>query len=442
MDKHFLKSLKDKIPESLKYVAGNLFRNKLINNKDFLNYSRLLEDRELLTASEIQEYQLSRLKEILIHSYTNIPYYTKLFNKIAFDPFKLSDIKEIEVIPLLTREILIENFNNLISTKKVKNGYYIGSTGGSTGLPLKFLLDYDSIFKENAFIYHYRKKLGYELSDKVVTFRNIIIGEKLWKYNPMHYEVIFSNIKLSKITIAQYVEKINQIKPQYLNGYLSAIWYFSKLLNESNLNLNFKLKGLFLTSENIDMEQRTFVEHFFNVKSMTFYGHSERCIIAEEIHPSKYVFDPYYGYTEQVLTEDGENVVVGTGFLNWKMPLIRYMTDDICFYDGEYFDIDGKRSSTIGLIGKNNEFLPATGIRLGSQDFKNVITFQLIQAEIGKADLYIILNKDFQNTELGIIKKFIDAQASGIIDIEIKIVDHLLLTQRGKYQKYISYVGR
>jgi phenylacetate-CoA ligase len=441
MDKHFLKSFKDKMPESLKYVTGHLFRNKLINNKDFLNYSRLLEDRELLTASDIMDYQLNSLKEILVHSYYNVPYYTGLFNKIGFDPFNFSDFKEIEVIPLLTREIITENFSKLISTKKVKNGYYTASTGGSSGLPLKFLLDYDSLYKENAFIYHYRKKLGYELSDKIITFRNIIIGEKFYKYNPMHSEVVFSNTKLSKITINQYVDKIIQIKPQYLNGYLSAIWYFAKLLKENNLNLNFKLKGVFMISENIDMEQRKFVEQFFNVKSMTFYGHSERCIIAEEKLPCKYVFDPYYGYTEQVLTEEGENVVVGTGFLNRNMPLIRYLTDDICFRDGDYFEIDGKRSSSIGLIGKNNEFLPVTGFRLSTRDFKNVITYQFIQDIQGKADLYLIVNKDFQDKEMVIIKKYIEKQTSGIIDIEIKIVDHLLLTPRGKYQKCISRIA-
>jgi hypothetical protein len=37
------------------------------------------------------------------------------------------------------------------------------------------------------------------------------------------------------------------------------------------------------------------------------------------------------------------------------------------------------------------------------------------------------------------MKKEIDFQTNGIIDI--KIVDNLVLTQRGKFQKYISYVG-
>jgi hypothetical protein len=39
-------------------------------------------------------------------------------------------------------------------------------------------------------------------------------------------------------------------------------------------------------------------------------------------------------------------------------------------------------------------------------------------------------------------KKEIDRQTKGIIDIEIKIVESLILSPRGKYQKYISTIKR
>ena len=66
------------------------------------------------------------------------------------------------------------------------------------------------------------------------------------------------------------------------------------------------------------------------MKSITFYGHSERCVIAEEMTQNRYKFDPYYGYTEQIHNENNNYSIVGTGFLNYIMPFIRYKTDDIC----------------------------------------------------------------------------------------------------------------
>ena len=441
MKKQFLKSIRDKMPESLKYVAAPLFRGKLLGNKEFRNYYMMLGKRELLSQEAIRDFQYNQLKGVLIYSYRNVPYYTELFDKISFDPLKFTEFNQIEKIPFLTREIITEQFDKLISTNRVKNGYYIGTTGGSSGIPLKFYLDYDSIYKENAFIYFYRKQLGYNFNDRVATFRNLGDGNKFWSFNPMQNELIFSNTKLSKVTLSKYVRKINEIKPQYLNGYLSSIWYFAKLMKEFNANLNFNLKGIFLISENIDSEQRDFIEQFFNVKALTFYGHSERVVIAEETEPYKYSFDPYYGYTEKIPHKDGEYSIVGTGFLNKTMPFIRYKTDDICFREDQFYRIEGKRHSNIGLYGKNNEFLTGTGFILGIQVFKNIITYQFVQKEKGKADMYIIVNKDFHEEELKTIKKEIDFQTNSIIDIDIKVVDNLVLTQRGKFQKYISYVG-
>ncbi len=441
MKKQFMKSLRDTMPEPLKYAASPLFRNMLIQNGEFCKYYKLLENRKSMSAEKIEEYQLNKLKEILIYSFNNVPYYHELFNKISFDPHKFSDFTQIEQIPFLTRELVTQNFNKLISTKKVKNGYYVGKTGGSTGKALNFYLDYDSIYKENAFIYYYRKKLGYSFSDNLATFRVLGYGDKLWKYSPMYNEIIFSTTRLSKSTISEYARKINEFKPKYLNGYPSAIWFLAKLLCEYKIDLKFKLKGIFLISENIDNCQRGFIEKFFNTKTSTFYGHSERAVIAEEVKMNKYMFDPYYGYTEQIHFEGNEYSIVSTGFLNSIMPFIRYKTDDICTPKNRYYSIEGKRSSVIGLYGKNNEFLTSTGFNLGMEMFTNFINYQFIQRERGKADLFVIVNKEFQTGELNVLQKNLDEQTNGIIDIKIKIVDNLVLTERGKFQKYISNIN-
>ncbi|HYM94477.1 MAG TPA: hypothetical protein VET23_10085, partial [Chitinophagaceae bacterium] len=372
MNKSFQKSIRDNMPEYLKYITAPLFRNRLIRDKNFTKYYNLLQDRESLSSEKIIEYQFDQLKHILIYSYQNVPYYQELFNKISFDPFKFSHFEEMSKIPFLDKEIIRNNFEKLISGKRIKSGSYIATTGGSTGEPLKVLLDYNSVFKENAFIYYFRKKLGYKFEDKLVTFRGVEFGEKLWKYNPMYNELIVSPFRLSKLTLSDYITKINDFNPQYINGYLSSIYFFAKLLSEHPIPIKIKLKGIFLISENIDAKQREFVENFFNVKSVTFYGHSERCIIAEEKIPNHYFFDPYYGFTEQVKIEDAQYSIVGTGFLNFTMPLIRYKTDDICTPYNEYFSIDGSRKSSTGLYGKNGEYFGHAAFNFHSDIFRNV----------------------------------------------------------------------
>ncbi|EIM65118.1 phenylacetate--CoA ligase family protein [Desulfobacter postgatei] len=438
MNKQILKNIRDNLPEPLKLISAPLFRNKLLKNIQYLRYEEMLEERENLSLDEIQAHQFKELKAILVHACQNVPFYKKLFNDSNFNPYEIKYCDDIDVLPFLTKNIIRQNFDKLISEIKIPGGYYIATTGGSTGEPLKVLLDYDCVFTENAFVNYFRKKLGYQKRNRLVTFRGVEFGERLWKFNPMQNEYIFSPFKISKKTLQIYLSKIERIKPDFLNGYLSALHYFAKLLSNNNLKIMNPIKGIFLISENINKTQRAFLEDFFQIKTSTFYGHSERCIIAEEIQPNEYKFDPYYGYTELIQNKDSSLAIVGTGFLNKTMPLIRYKTDDICRRVGDLFTIDGRRKSTEGLYGVNGEFFSHAAFNFHSEIFKNVTSYQFVQRQKGKADLLIIVNNDFKTHEIDLMKKEIDKKTKGVMEFDIRIVENLILSQRGKFKMFVS----
>lgn len=440
MNKHFLKRIRDNMPEQLKMIFAPVFRKKLINNSFYNSYLSCLKLRENKSVEEIRKEQFENLKDILVYANKNVPYYQVMFKEIGFDPYVFSSITEIQKIPFLTKELIRENFKQLTSTEKVSGGFYEATTGGSTGEPLKVLLDYDCVFKENAFINYFRSKLGYKHNDKLATFRGVEFGNKLWKYNPMQNELIFSPFKLSNNNLKKYVAKINDYKPDFINGYLSSIYLFARLLYENGVVLNFNIKGIFLISENIDVEQRNFIESFFKVKSSTFYGHSERCIIAEEVEPNLYAFDPSYGYTELINNNDNTFSIVGTGFLNKTMPLIRYKTDDVAIKEvnSDFYCIDGSRKSTRGLYGFNDEFFTQAAFNFHSDIFKNVTGYQFIQKEKGKVNLLITVNKEFQTSEIKQMHKEIKKKTKGVIEFEITVVENLVLSKRGKFKMFIS----
>ena len=428
------------MPESLKYITASLFRNKLIKNKEYITFTKLLENREFLNEAAIKDYQFNELKKILIFANDYVPYYTELFKQVGFYPQEMKSADEMNVIPFLTKEIIRKNFNNLISTEKVNGGHYVATTGGSTGEPLKVLLDYDCVFKENAFVNYYRSKLGYKTKDRLATFRGIEFEDKLWKFNPMQNELIFSPFKLSKKTISLYLDKLNKYKPNYLNGYLSSIYFFAKLISENKLTLKFPIKGIFLISENIDFEQRIFIEETFNVKTSTFYVLSERSIIAEELVTNEYNFDLYYGFTELIPITDSYFEIVGTGFLNKTMPLIRYKTDDVCIKGENFYKIEGSRKSNLGLYGYNGEFFAHAAFNFHSEIFNNVMNYQFIQKQKGKVSLLLVVNKYFKNYEISLMMKEIDKKTKGVIDFDIKVVDKLILSKRGKFKMFVNNI--
>ena len=123
------------------------------------------------------------------------------------------------------------------------------------------------------------------------------------------------------------------------------------------------------------------------------------------------------------------------------MPFIRYKTDDVCYPDNKDFFIEGKRNSKIGLTGINGEFLPISAIDLEDMIFKNITNYQFIQTEKGKADLLIIVNKDFNMSEMAAVKNEMNRQTRDIIELRIKIVENPVLSPRGKYERYILRFG-
>lgn len=441
MNKRILKRLRDKMPESLKYIAGPFIRKKLTGNEVFRNNYDLLIKRESLSPDQIRQYQFDRLKVMLIHSHENVPYYTQLFREIDFNPHEFKSFDELKRIPFLTKQIIRDNFTSLTSIQSVRGGSYTTTTSGSTGEPLKLILDYESFFKERAFHYYYYRKLGYHFEDKLVTFRGIDFGGKTKRYNPVNNETIFSPFKLSQHTIGKYLRDINKIRPAYLNGYFSTIYYFARLLADSNQTLDFKLKGIFLISENIDETERLFVESFYGVPTMSYYGHTERCVLAQEFNHNEYLFDPYYGYTEQINLDVESFEIVGTGFLNMKMPLIRYRTGDLCRITGEnMISISGRRYVNDFLVGFNDEQVFNSTLHILSDILIDVTKYQFVQDRKGYATMLLIPGKNFKYNETQYIEKEINRQLEGSLIINIKITDQLMLSPRGKYSLFISSI--
>ena len=105
-----LKKLNNSLPDSVKLLGAPFIRRQLIYNKIFQNQLNQLNEGDLYTDSQLKEYQMEKLRDILIHAYEHTIYYKKVFDKIGFDPKEFNDINEFKKIPLLTKEIIHKNY--------------------------------------------------------------------------------------------------------------------------------------------------------------------------------------------------------------------------------------------------------------------------------------------------------------------------------------------
>lgn len=433
-----LKNLNQNMPDFLKKLLSKPIRAKVINNSIFKETINELKKFENLNSEEKNIYHFEKLREVLIYAYENTVFYKRSFDKVNFNPYEFSNIKEMDKLPTINKEIVLKHFDEFLSKENID--YYEAFTGGSTGKPLRIFLDTASIYKEKAFVYNYWSKFGYDYKDsKIVTFRGLEFGNKIYKYNPIDNQVIVNPFKLSSDTIEDYVKIINKFNPEFFHGYVSAIYNFCRILNKNNIKLKVNIKCVFFISENVTDQERKYIEKTLNCKSNIFYGHSERVVFAEYLNRS-YEFNNLYTHVDFLKKENTEDLyeIACTGILNRKMIFIKYIPDDVVQINNGKIHIYGHWDKEL-LIGKNDENISIASINFHNNVFEKVKFYQFEQFEKGKVVFNIVEDSKLTDDDKKEILEILNKKIKDIMEVEIKIVDTIELTTRGKYKKIIKH---
>ncbi len=429
---NLIKKIYEKLPKSIKYIFSKFFINAMIKHPEFKKTWKELDEFEKLSNEEQKQIQLKKLKEILIYSYENVPYYKELFDNKKLNPYKIKDFKDIEVLPILEKEEVVKLENKIYSTDK-KLKYYKTFTGGSSGQSLTVLLDKDSIYKERAFVTHFLSKFGYDVSKtKTVALRGHD-KDKFYYFSPLKNEIDISPFRLIKSeNLDSICNDINKFGATFLMGYPSAIYLFAQMAKQEEKEI--KIEHIVYYSENCSYEEKRYIEKVFGCEVDTYYGHTERACFAEIINGNCY-FNDCYGYTELIPTDiKNEFRIVCTGFISRKMPLIRYATDDIIkIHNDGKIQLIGHRGNETYLLSKTNKKITKVDLYMSIEELKKIKCYQCVQNQVGKVEFHILPNTILTNKELEKIKEYIERRCENMLDVEIIIVDEIKLTNRGKY---------
>lgn len=314
------------VKQGLKHVYGAL-PPRIRYGKVFWETYNFLQESQWWSREKLEEYQLQQLSKLLHHAYANVPYYRRVFDERGLKPVDIQDLSDLSKLPCLSKDTFKSFARKLTAKNAALSKLSMSHTSGTTGSPLQFYRDPLEVQKEWAFVCHQWARVGYKPGDPRIELRGAINEKIPIYYDPLSKVLRFSPLVGSKKIARDYLERMRVFGAEFLHGYPGAIASFAHAIKRYGVTVPFKLRAVLFASETLYEWEREVVQEVFNCLTFDFYGQAEHVVMASECEKStQYHCVPQYGITE---IDPDTHEIIGTGFLNYVNPFIRYRTTDV-----------------------------------------------------------------------------------------------------------------
>ena len=244
------------LEKSRKLLSTYSWKLKYLNwrhNRESSNYLNiLLGYLRGENSFDFTSFRQRMLLRTLKYAVNNSNYYKKKIGSL--DSF---DLNLYSKVPLLTKEIIRFERDNIVTTKSPHHFLTETKTGGSTGEPLGFWSSGSSDGLHQKFLYEY---YGYKKGDKILAMDGTFIETSLlsqnifWKTKNNGCALPYGGMALSSLyltndNIELYYKYIEKYKPSFIRGYPAFLTDISKYILDNNKTIGFPIKGIELTSE-------------------------------------------------------------------------------------------------------------------------------------------------------------------------------------------------
>lgn len=309
-------------------------RNSLREGKRFEAELNDVLRTQSLSVDELPRYQYGRMLALVRHAAEHVPYYKDLFRRERISVNDFKTLEDFKALPLMSKEDVVKAGRSLLAT----NHYgmkFKGATSGTTGLSMIGFRDLSMIIRENAFLWRQMLWTGYKRGQRRAWIRGDMIvpatqaSPPFWRLNHADNMLMMSSFHLSDANADAYVRMLEQFDPVLIQAYPSSIAFLARYLDSRRrFYRGESLKAVLTSSETLYDEQRQIIERAMRCRVFDRYGCFERVTSIDTCERGNYHISSDYGLVELIPHDDGSAEIVGTGFDNFLMPLLRYRTGD------------------------------------------------------------------------------------------------------------------
>ena len=423
-----------------------------LRNKSYCDWIEFLRSSESWSRLEIETYQLRELQKLVRYAYEHTKGYRELYDSAGIRPDAITSLEEFRKLPTIEKEMIrdrLEDFSVEVAGRK-----YI-TTGGSTGIPTGMYRDDVAFARELASKAYQYYRVGWTEGARQIVFRGLQIPtadhtEFVADFN----ELRCSTYQFGSEWMEVYRQRALDYQPEWIRCYPSSGYVFARYLKDNQKSFP-AVKGILCSSEHLyDFQKELFAE-VFGARVFIHYGHYEMAVLAGfcEYEDTYHVL-PQYGYAEligrdgQLITQPGDiGEIVGSSFLMYCTPFIRYKTEDLAVLKGWGCNSCGRPYQIWERIeGRLQELVVTPAGRLISTSMLNmhddfydhIKQFQFLQREQGKLIFRYIPKPSCNQQLIDGLKARLILKLSDDMQLEMERVTEIPLTKRGKHRLLVQ----
>ena len=419
----------------------------LILGYNITKHFNFLQKSQWWDRNRLRNFQNTRLKELITHSYKYVPFYRELFNIYGLKPSDFKDVGDLKKLPVIQKPELKKNYpHKIISTYFKKNDLIYSSSSGSTGYPFQYYYNKDSYCMNMACLLRGWEWMGYRLGDKYVKISQNPRGNLTKKMQDFFNRSLYLFAKdVSELELLNVLNKIKKYQPEFVRCYPDPLYFLVKYARKRGIN-GVKLKGINTTGNILFPEARKIIESFFKCRITDAFSCEGGANVTECSTGESYHSAMEYAYTE-VLDEHGHEVKLGqrgrlvtTDLWNLATPFIRYDTQDIVVKSEKECSCGRKLLSIDRIEGRDSDILVTPDgkivivhiFTIFFEWIKSVDQFQAIQNDYDDFLIKIVVNEMFTKDIYNEIFSYWQKYFGKRVNLKVQVVDSIENAFSGK----------
>ena len=435
---------------------SKLFLVDIFRKTNALKFYHEFLKTQWLSYEQIKKMQWEKLIKLLHHAYKNVPYFHKLFVENDIHPHDIKSINDFRKIPVLTKDIIIENFEDMLSKNIKIFKPYKKSTGGSTGKPLIYFMDRKSRSAQWATLYRLWHIGGWNPGEKIVYLGGTSLFPSLAEFKKGIYAklnnwLVLSAFHMSDYNMQQWVNEIRRSGAKFMYSYANSAYILANFIKDNNIK-DIPIKAVFTTCEPLLPKYRETIENVFSCDVFDFYGANDGGGYAFECDVHKGLHCVSEKCFIEVVKEDGAiagdgeiGEIVSTDLLNYAMPFIRYKVEDLAIVDSSLCKCGRSLPLLKNIIGRSHDFITSKhGDKVHGfffsymfQKINWINQFYVVQKNDEELSVYLKPNYNPPPEEVKYIESLLKRKFTGM-QIEIIITKNLPKTSGSKFRYVIN----